>query len=158
MERAELKAYVQSPGGWGWVGDARHHQRYAKPVDKPAVKKTEKPAATRAPEIDKKQEAPKAAANGQYVILVGAFANPDNVKKLLIRIKGVGVPTYTEILNSPAGKRTRVRGSTGAGVSDASSPSGHCLIHAVPLSLYSRSTRCGAVPLDHPNLPASAAL
>lgn len=35
MERAELKAYVQSPGGWGWVGDARHHQRYAKPVDKP---------------------------------------------------------------------------------------------------------------------------
>lgn len=80
-----------------------------KPVDKPAVKKTEKPAATRAPEIDKKPEAPPAAANGQYVILVGAFANPDNVKKLLIRIKGVGVPTYTEILNSPAGKRTRVR-------------------------------------------------
>ncbi|WP_291994500.1 SPOR domain-containing protein [Candidatus Accumulibacter sp. ACC003] len=50
-----------------------------------------------------------ARSNGQQVILVGAFADPENVKKLLSKIGKAGVPTYTEALNSPDGPRTRVR-------------------------------------------------
>ena len=41
--------------------------------------------------------------------MVGAFADPENVKKLVASINRTGVANYTEILNSPAGKRTRVR-------------------------------------------------
>jgi DedD protein len=41
--------------------------------------------------------------------MVGAFADPENVKKLVASINRIGVANYTEILNSPAGKRTRVR-------------------------------------------------
>lgn len=77
----------------------------AKPADKPPAKKAEGPPAV----VGKTVEAPPAASNGQYVILIGAFANPANVKKLLTSIGKIGVPTYTEILNAPDGKRTRVR-------------------------------------------------
>ncbi|WP_313952625.1 SPOR domain-containing protein [Accumulibacter sp.] len=77
----------------------------AKPADKPPVKKAVSPPAV----VGKTVEAPPAAPNGQYVILIGAFANPANVKKLLASIGKIGVPTYTEILNAPDGKRTRVR-------------------------------------------------
>ncbi|WP_374682757.1 SPOR domain-containing protein [Accumulibacter sp.] len=86
----------------------------AKPVDKSPPKKAEKPVPPPAPAVVKKPEPPPpppppVASDGQYVILVGAFADPANVKKLVAKIDRAGVATYTEILNSPAGKRTRVR-------------------------------------------------
>ncbi|MBE2257747.1 MAG: SPOR domain-containing protein [Candidatus Accumulibacter sp.] len=80
-----------------------------KPAEKAPPAKADKPAAFPAADVGKPVEAPPAKSNGQHVILVGAFANPDNVKKLLSTIGKAGVPTYTEILNSPDGKRTRVR-------------------------------------------------
>ncbi|EXI88018.1 MAG: cell division protein DedD [Candidatus Accumulibacter regalis] len=88
----------------------------AKPVEKSPPKKAEKPVPPPAPAIVKKPEPPPpppppppVSSDGQYVILVGAFADPANVKKLVAKIDRAGVATYTEILNSPAGKRTRVR-------------------------------------------------
>jgi len=56
--------------------------------------------------------APVAAANGgdgQYLILIGAFANPANVKQLQAKIGELGIKVYTEPLDSPQGKKTRVR-------------------------------------------------
>jgi DedD protein len=88
----------------------------AKPVEKSPPKKTEIPVAPPAPAIVKKPQPlppppPPApvASDGQFVIMVGAFADPENVKKLVASINRIGVANYTEILNSPAGKRTRVR-------------------------------------------------
>ena len=49
------------------------------------------------------------AGNGQYVILIGAFSNPANVKQLQTKIGELGVKVYTEPLDSPGGKKTRVR-------------------------------------------------
>jgi DedD protein len=40
---------------------------------------------------------------------LGAYKEAGNVKVLLSKLKGVGVPAYTEKFDSPQGPRTRVR-------------------------------------------------
>jgi len=92
-----------------------------KKVDKPAEKSPEsssddagKPSAeeaphTAAPPSSKSPEAALAKSGGQQVIVIGAFTNPENVKQLQGKISGAGVNTYTEVLDSPEGKKTRVR-------------------------------------------------
>lgn len=108
-----------------------------KAADKPAAKSAEKPAEKAAPATPDKSagkpadkaksdedarraasilsgktaEPAKAApsANGEFVVLIGAFANQANVKQLQTRLGEVGVKTYTEPLDSPQGKKTRVR-------------------------------------------------
>lgn len=47
--------------------------------------------------------------DGQFVILIGAFSNPANVKQLQTKIGELGIKVYTEPLDSPGGKKTRVR-------------------------------------------------
>jgi DedD protein len=47
--------------------------------------------------------------DGQYLILIGAFSNPANVKQLQTKIGELGIKVYTETLESPEGKKTRVR-------------------------------------------------
>ena len=71
-----------------------------KPPSKVAEKSTEKPA---------KASESKAHDNGQYLILIGAFANPANVKVLQTKIGELGIKVITEPLDSPEGKKTRVR-------------------------------------------------
>lgn len=44
-----------------------------------------------------------------HVILIGAFANPGNVKTLQVKLAELGIKTYTEPLDSPQGKKTRLR-------------------------------------------------
>lgn len=93
----------------------------AKPPEKPADKIAEKAAEKAA---DKQTEAQRAAAilggkpasespaangNGQFVVLIGAFSNPANVKQLQAKIGELGVKVFTEPLDSPEGKKTRVR-------------------------------------------------
>ena len=92
-----------------------------KKVDKPAEKSPEsssddagKSAAEEAPHsaappTSKSSEAPQAKSGGQQVIVIGAFTNPENVKQLQGKISSAGVNTYTEVLDSPDGKKTRVR-------------------------------------------------
>ncbi len=105
-----------------------------KPVDKPAVepssdrspeKPVEKPAEESKPVTDEPQRTgssasaaskPAAAVTSpakstatQHVILVGAFANSDNVKQLQGKLGGLGVSSYTEVLTQPDGTKIRVR-------------------------------------------------
>ena len=102
----------------------------AKPAEKPAEKTPEKVAekpAEKAPEkaADRNgDDAHRAAAilsgkhveasapahgNGQFVILIGAFANQGNVKVLQSKLGELGLKVFTEPLDSPEGKKTRVR-------------------------------------------------
>ena len=53
-------------------------------------------------------ESPPAKA-GEYVILIGAFANEDNVKNLRAKLAEKNVKTYVEALDTPGSKKTRVR-------------------------------------------------
>lgn len=92
-----------------------------KPADKPAEKAPEKPAAAKNGGDDSQRAAailagkpaetapaPK-ATGGEYVILIGAFSNPANVKQLQTKLSELGLKVYTETLDSPQGKKTRVR-------------------------------------------------
>lgn len=83
-----------------------------KPIEKP-IEKSAKPAddMQRAAAIlgGKVPDAAPANGNGQYVILIGAFANAANVKQLQSKIGELGIKTFTEPLDSPQGKKTRVR-------------------------------------------------
>lgn len=96
-------------------------EKIAKPVDKPAEKAVDKHAKPSASEPQRAAaildgKPPESAANsannsnsGPYVILIGAFANPVNVKQLQSKIGDLGIKTFTEPLDSPQGKKTRVR-------------------------------------------------
>jgi DedD protein len=91
-----------------------------KPVEKPAPKPAEKPAPK--PPVERQTEAQRVEAilsgkmveepartDIQHVILIGAFSNPANVRILQTKIGELGVRVYTEPLESPDGRKTRVR-------------------------------------------------
>ena len=98
-----------------------------KPAEKPVTKPAEKPDgkkneastaadAQRAAAIlngkssnDKPASDKPAAGNGSFVILIGAFSNPATVKQLQTKIGELGIRVFTEPLDSPQGKKTRVR-------------------------------------------------
>jgi DedD protein len=79
----------------------------AKPEAKPvaAAKGSE---AQRAQAILNGQEV-KPVAEAPHVVLIGAFANPGNVENLRKKLGELGIKVYTEPLDSPQGKKTRVR-------------------------------------------------
>jgi DedD protein len=92
------------------------HKAETKPVEpKPAPKPEGKSAETlRAESIlagsdIAKPEAAKSDANGQWVLQLGAYAEPGNVKVLQGKIKELGYPSYTEKVSTPQGERIRVR-------------------------------------------------
>ena len=58
---------------------------------------------------DEAMAATAGKGNGPCVILIGAFANPANVKVLQSKIGELGMKVITEPLDSPQGKKTRVR-------------------------------------------------
>jgi DedD protein len=90
-------------------------------VIKPTPAAAPVPAAKPAAPAKKSEAAEKPAAktvadakstadgSGQWVVQLGAYKEAGNVKLLLSKLKGVGVPAYTEKLDSPQGSRTRVR-------------------------------------------------
>lgn len=88
-----------------------------KPVAKPAEKPAEKPAAKEPPADAKRAAAILAgkaaesapAKGGEHVVLIGAFANEGNVKTIKAKLGELGIRAYTEPLDSPQGRKTRVR-------------------------------------------------
>ena len=86
-----------------------------KPAEAPPVKPA--PPAAAKPPADEAQrarailETGKTAADtaGSHVVLIGAFANPANVKNLQAKLGQLGIKTYTEVLESSQGSKTRVR-------------------------------------------------
>ena len=88
----------------------------AKPVEKPVEKPVkavasddQRAAAILGDKPDAKSVSATAKGGGQHVILIGAFSNPANVKQLQSKLGELGIKVYTEPLDSPEGKKTRVR-------------------------------------------------
>lgn len=79
----------------------------------PEPKAAEKKAVPSAPKPAEKAPAaaaPAAAANGeQFVVQVGAFADPEKVKERVQQIKAAGLPHYTEPIATANGTVTRIR-------------------------------------------------
>lgn len=83
-----------------------------KPVEKTAVApadKAEKPADKKKTEESRASTALAGDGAEQWVIQLGAYKEAGNVKLLMAKLKGMGVPAYTEKFDSPQGPRTRVR-------------------------------------------------
>jgi DedD protein len=53
--------------------------------------------------------APAAVPNAPHVVLIGAFSDEANVQNLKQKLTELRIPVYTEALDSPQGKKTRVR-------------------------------------------------
>ena len=54
-------------------------------------------------------EAPAGAEEARFIVQVGAFADDGAVRDVQQRAEKAGVKTYTQVVNTSAGKRTRVR-------------------------------------------------
>ena len=81
-----------------------------KPESRPAAAKAEPPAdASRAKALLEGKPAAEAAAQGRFVVQVGAFADPDKAREARARLERAGLKTYTHVAETKAGKRIRVR-------------------------------------------------
>ena len=54
-------------------------------------------------------ENPEPVAAARYVVQVGAFTEKRALAEALSRVERLGLKTYTQVIESPAGPRTRVR-------------------------------------------------
>ena len=89
----------------------------AKPLPKPAVEpKTlaaAKPAAdgdgARAKALLEGKPAPAAAESSRFVVQVGAFADAGAARDTRAKVERLGLKTYTQVVDTPAGTRIRVR-------------------------------------------------
>jgi DedD protein len=81
-----------------------------KPAEKPAAKDSadaKRAAAILAGQGSAPEAAPAKA--GEFVILIGAFANEENVRNLRAKLAEKNIRTYVEPLDTPGGRKTRVR-------------------------------------------------
>jgi len=84
-----------------------------KATEKSVEKSAEKPTAK---SISQEPEAAREAARAtdllnaeQWIVQLGAYQDMANVKVLQGKIKGLGLPSFTEKVDTPQGPRTRVR-------------------------------------------------
>lgn len=49
------------------------------------------------------------ATDGRFVVQVGAFAEPEKVREVRQKVEGAGLKTYTQVVETKDGSRTRVR-------------------------------------------------
>ncbi|MGE5469460.1 MAG: SPOR domain-containing protein [Bacteroidota bacterium] len=83
-----------------------------KPVEKPADKAAGKnDDAKRAAAIlgGQAAEAKPAAKGGEFLVLIGAFSNEANVRALKTKLGEQGIKTFSEPLDTPQGRKTRLR-------------------------------------------------
>lgn len=80
-----------------------------KPADKPAEKPTPKPndSARAQALLDGKPASPEAA--GRFVVQVGAFAEVTAARDARHKVEKLGLKTYTQVVETSAGNRIRVR-------------------------------------------------
>ena len=78
-----------------------------KPLEKPKAEDAKRAAAILAGQAAETK--PAAAKAGEYLVLIGAFSNEANVKNLKAKLGEEGIKTYSEPLDTPQGKKTRVR-------------------------------------------------
>ncbi|MBP6851827.1 MAG: SPOR domain-containing protein, partial [Rhodoferax sp.] len=50
-----------------------------------------------------------AAAEGRFIVQVGAFADADKVREVRRKVEALGVKTYTQVVDTKDGSRIRVR-------------------------------------------------
>ena len=75
------------------------------PDPSPAVVAPPKPEAAASAVAD----AASALKSGRFVVQVGAFTDPTSLREARQKVEKLGLKTYTQVIETEAGKRTRVR-------------------------------------------------
>jgi DedD protein len=85
----------------------------AAPASKPVVEDKPKPVVQDKPkpvaEAPKAAAVPPPAAAGRFVVQIGAFAEASAVRDVRSKAQKAGVSTFTQVVETSDGKRTRVR-------------------------------------------------
>ncbi|MBI2771863.1 MAG: SPOR domain-containing protein [Burkholderiales bacterium] len=81
----------------------------AKPVPKPAAKPDDGAKARALLEGKPLDEPAPAAAEGRYVVQVGAFSDATKARETRLKVEKAGMKTYTHVAETKEGKRIRVR-------------------------------------------------
>ena len=59
------------------------------------------------------RDAPKpvatAEASGRYIVQVGAYSETNSARDMRLKVEKLGLKTYTQVVDTSAGKRIRVR-------------------------------------------------
>lgn len=84
-----------------------------KPAPKPEPKSEPKPEPKPAPAKPETKPATKPAEHtadeGRYVVQIGAFAEVTTAREARMKVEGMGLKTYTQVIESSTGRRIRVR-------------------------------------------------
>ncbi|MCW5237564.1 SPOR domain-containing protein [Verminephrobacter eiseniae] len=59
--------------------------------------------------LEGRSPGPEAAAQERFIVQVGAFADADKARDVRARMERAGLKTYTQVVDTKDGKRTRVR-------------------------------------------------
>ena len=79
------------------------------PASAPAISKASDASKAQAL-LEGKDIAPQAAVSEErFVVQVGAFAEPDKVREVRHKVESAGLKTYTQVVETKDGSRTRVR-------------------------------------------------
>ena len=102
---------VPPPGVPAPVGGSAVKNQPAQPVGEEKKSPTEaaKPAPVSVSEKPVAEQKSAKDASSPWVVQLGAYKDAGNAKHLLVKLKGVHVPAYTENIDTPQGPRVRVR-------------------------------------------------
>jgi DedD protein len=81
----------------------------SKPEPKPDVKPATKPAEAPKPAEAAKNGDSARDDEGRFVVQVGAFAEAGSAREARMKVEGMGLKTYTQVIESDSGRRIRVR-------------------------------------------------
>jgi glycosyltransferase involved in cell wall biosynthesis len=74
-----------------------------------AVARTEDAATKQHPADVRKPAVPERFDDERFIVQVGAFADADKAREVRVKLERAGLKTYTQVVDSKDGKRTRVR-------------------------------------------------
>jgi DedD protein len=80
-----------------------------RPAPAPAPRAAPAPAAATPSRAAVAPPAASAVAAGRYVVQVGAYSNVDALRAVRQRVERLGLKTFTQVVETPAGPRTRLR-------------------------------------------------
>lgn len=84
------------------------------PVAEPRPSNSDDAARARAllegrPTVTAAVAAPSLPDNGRFIVQIGAFAEADKAREVRLKLERAGIKTYTHVIETPDGKRIRVR-------------------------------------------------
>lgn len=90
---------------------AQNDKPVTKPADQPAAQEVRPPKKEEAKPkpADSTNKAEKTATKGNYLLQIGVFSDPENVKKLQNKLSDSGLKSRGEVIDTPTGKATRLR-------------------------------------------------